>query len=135
MNFPDSFIYFNSTGILFNIYIQMNWDTITWLIISFVNSMSIHVIFYITISCNVRIKLLLLALFYYYTIKSPEPTNQYNTSEYLSIGYLLFKQQFHISSINTLNCLLFFLYIFKKMWSTIAENHIYSNLPFYAIIF
>jgi hypothetical protein len=71
-----------------------------------------RVIFYITISCNVGIKLLL-ALFYYYTIKSPEPTNQYNTSEYLSIGYLLFRQQFYISSINTLNCLLFFLYIQK----------------------
>ena len=75
--------------------------------------MSIHVIFYITISCNVGIKLLLLVLFYYYTIKSPEPTNQYNTSEYLSIGYLLFKQQFHISSINTLNCFYFF-YIYSK---------------------
>jgi hypothetical protein len=79
--------------------------------------MGIHMIFCIIISGNVyklSLKLLLASLLFH-SIKSPEPTNQYNnTSEYLLIDYLLFRQQFHyiisiISSINTIKGFLVFL--------------------------
>jgi hypothetical protein len=104
-------------------------------------------IWYFVLQSLVMYKLslkLLLASLLFHSIKSPEPTNQYNnTSEYLLIDYLLFKQQFHyiisiISSplyhlLTPLKGFLFF-YIFKKYDLLLLKKPCYWNLRFHAII-